>query len=89
MLTDYKGPSNSSEIFQYLVGEKITAAFKIDNKIYLVLESGQAIVFGGRDSSPSYWKEAEMELSRTVKERAREIKRKIAELRDLPGVKLP
>ena len=91
MLTSYKGPSNSIEVLQYLLGETITAAFQDDvGAIVLVLGSGDAIVFGTRGGgSPVYWPEREPDVQARIARRREEIQRKLAELRNLPGVDLP
>ena len=79
MLTEYKGPANNPDLFQHLVGEKITAAFQTRSQVYLVLESGEAIVFG----HASYWREDKEHVDRVVSERGTQIRSHIAELRGL------
>lgn len=90
-LADYKGPSNCSDIFRYLVGMKITATFQTEaaegTNTYIVDESGNAIVFNSKHGS--YWKESKADVAKVVERRRREIEAKLAELRDLPGVELP
>ncbi len=95
MLTDYKGPSNSREIFQHLVGEKIVAAFedyKEHTTVWLVLESGDAFVLGGGPGQawgPSFWRVPKAEVLRVVETRRANIRAGLAELRDMAGVELP
>lgn len=94
MLTEFKGAANSREIFQYLVGETITAAFINDEgRVVIVCASGAAIEFGsmsGLDGpkSPVYWKVGVEDLKRMIEKRRGDIERKLNELRDLPGVVL-
>lgn len=89
MLSDYKGPSNSTAVFQHLVGEKITAAFRDgDGKVWIVGESGHALVFGGI-SGPAYWTVGPDDVEHVISRRRRDIEQKLSELRDLPGVRLP
>jgi hypothetical protein len=90
-LSDYKGPANSRDIFPYLVGETIKAAFKTpDGRIWIVVGSGEALVVGAADNaSLSFWKENARSVKNVTDARRKEIEQKIAELRDLPGVELP
>lgn len=92
MLTDYRGPANSKEIFKFLVGERITAAFMgNDGRPVIVLESGMGISFGsvGGECGPSYWPVSKEDVQREVAKRKEAIERGLAELRDLPGAELP
>jgi hypothetical protein len=88
MLTDYKGPSNCNDIFQHLVGEEIKAAFMGDDgKIYV--GSGDAFVVGGSMGTYAvYWREQKGDVDMKVRARRASIEKKLAELRDLPGVDL-
>ena len=87
MLTEYKGSANNREVFQYLVGETIKAAFMgEDGKIYIVVGSGPALVFGGPGGGPSYWVDQAESVKRVIDERRAQIERRVAELRDLGGV---
>jgi hypothetical protein len=90
-LVKYIGPANSVEIFQHLVGEKITACFMEDGQIWLVLESGCALVVGpgGGPENGSflvYWKERKDETSKVVSERLAHIRRQMAELQSAAGM---
>lgn len=88
-LSEYKGPSNSSDIFQHLVGEKITACFEHDRRVWLVVESGHAFVVGGSgDSFMVYWREQPEKVQRVVDRRRKDIEQKTQELRDMAGVDL-
>jgi len=85
-LQDYKGPSNNAEVFRHLVGERIAACFRDDEGlVWLVVESGTAIVL----NASAFWKESRERVDDVVLKRRRDIERKLQELRDLPGVKLP
>lgn len=90
-LSDYKGPANSTEILQHLVGERIYAAFADQRgKIILVLESGHGIDFfslGG--DSPGFGPLRPEEIGRLIAARRKDINQKLAELREMPGVELP
>lgn len=59
MLKDYKGGSNSSEVFPYLVGEKIKAVFEYDHHIYIVVDNGHAfsLTSMGGNIIPAMWVE--------------------------------
>lgn len=96
MLTDCKAPSNHRSIFPYLIGERVAACFEADGKIWIVTESGPAIVFttragraGERTTTPCFWVESSEEVERMTGKRRAEIEAQLAEMRDLPGVKLP
>lgn len=96
MLTDYKGPANHGDLFKHMVGERITACFEADGAIWIVGESGAALVltqpsgraFEGR-SRPSFWMESAEEVEKVTSKRRKEIEANLAQLRDLPGVRLP
>ena len=91
MLSEYKGASNSGEVFRHLVGERIMAAFE-DEKghVVLVMESGPALVLGSLGGgSPAYWTTSKEDIDMLVAERRKAIEGRLAELRDLPGVALP
>jgi len=88
MLTEYKGPANSSEIFAYLIGETIKASFINDEgHIVCVLSSGSAIVFGcgpNRSSGkPAFWSISNDEVRKFIESRKQEIVQKVAELGEL------
>lgn len=91
MLTNYKGPSNSSEVFQHLVGEKIVGAFQDSaGQVFIVVESGMSLVLSAIGSgSPAYWVKNEADTKEIVQKRRKEIEQKLAELRDMAGVDLP
>lgn len=77
MIKDYKGPSNSSEILAHLVEETIQGAFQSDEGYtYLVLSSGDALVF----ANASYWKESQKDVERVVRKRQAQIQRQVNEL---------
>ena len=52
MLSEYKGHVGSIELFKALVGEKIKTTFRNDRDLYIVTESGSAIVI---DNGGSVW----------------------------------
>lgn len=96
MLTEYKGPANHHDLFKYMVGETITACFEADGAIWIVGSSGAALVLttpsgraGENRSRPSFWKEGAEEVEKITSKRRAEIEAQLAQLRDLPGVRLP
>lgn len=80
MLDDYKGPSNSNALWQYLVGEVVTGAFWEGGKIVLIFSSGDAIAFG---QSPSFWVMPPHEWQALVIQRRDAITRMCHELQNL------
>jgi hypothetical protein len=92
MLTEYRGGSNSREVFRHILGERIVAAFE-DEKghVVLVMESGPAIVFGGRVDGlgPTYWTTSKEDIDMLVAERRKAIEGRLAELRDIDMPGLP
>ena len=89
MLRDYKGPSNSSEIFQHMVGEKVAACFQYERRVWLVTESGHAFVVGGSgDATTVFWQEMPEKVQRVIAERRRDIHQRIRELDDMAGIEL-
>lgn len=79
-LTSFKGPANSSEIFQHLVGERIVCAFEDRNgdKV-IILGSGKGIAFGG--NSGSYWPISEEDCKKLIQRRQEELIRRQEELK--------
>lgn len=71
-LKDYAGPANSPEIFEHLVGETIQAAFQDDDGyVYLVVGSGDAVLFGRPGGGPPvYWRVHAEEVREEAKELA-------------------
>ena len=83
MLKDYKGASNSPEIFKHLVGETIRGAFVADDgNIYLVMADGDALVF----ADGAYWKEGQKDVARMIDKRRAYIERQLAELGRLTAI---
>lgn len=77
MLKDYRGASNSPELFKYLVGETIRGAFVGDDgHIYLVMSDGDAVVF----ADGAYWKEGQKDVTRLIDKRKSQIQRQLEEL---------
>ena len=83
MLSDYRGPANSSKMLQYLVGETILGAMMDGHHIVLILSSQTALVLTspGGEISPAYWKENKDELKQRTTKRLEEIRQHQAELK--------
>lgn len=88
MISDYDGPANSSDIFKYLVGETVRAAFRDkDGRAVLVLSSGEAFVVGGPANSITvWWRLSASDVNALVAARREQINARIGELRDMDGV---
>lgn len=87
-LSEHKGPSNSTDVFRHLVGEKIVACFEEDSKVWLVVESGHGFVVGGNGAAFAvYWRVDPAEVQRVIARRRKAIERHNAELRNLAGAK--
>lgn len=81
MLSDYKGPSNSPEMLQYLVGERIEGAFVDGAHLILMLSSGKSLIltaFG--ECVPAMYPESKEKTQKRVSKRKAEIERKQWEL---------
>ena len=89
MLSDYKGLANDTDLFRFLVGEKIIAVFYANRGLRIVVESGDAFVLCQSGGLPAFWKEPKSEWEHHVIDRRKEIESALAALRDLPGVELP
>lgn len=81
-LAEYAGPSNSAEVFPFLVGEQITGAFQDHRdgsaQIVLVMTSGVSLVI---NANGAYWRENEDDTRRRVQRRRSELNARIGELR--------
>lgn len=74
MITDYKGPSNRSDLWQYLVGETITGTFPDQHtgkhSVVLILSSGGGVEIA---SNGSFWPIKSDDLQRRVSRRVEEL----------------
>jgi hypothetical protein len=88
-IANYQGPANSTDILPHLLGEKIAACF-VDNAghIWLVVESGHAVVFGGFDAAANAFWTAPPQMVQQVKdERKASIEERIQKYKNLaPGL---
>jgi len=91
MLSEYKGPANSREVCRFMVGEKVTATFIHEGKMYLVVTSGHALIVGGTNAGDftTYCVQAPHEVQAVIRGKRQQLEDALAELRDLPGVRLP
>ena len=82
MLSDYKGPANSPQLLEYLVGETILGCMADGPKIVLVLSSGVGLVLTslGAETSPVYYKESREELKSRLDRRIEQIRQGQAQL---------
>ena len=86
MLTEYKGPANSRELFPHLVGEMIKAVFYDDEgHIVLLLASGAAVAFGSiGGGGPTFWKISPENIHNVVAQQRGSARAALAALSDLP-----
>ena len=82
MLTEYKGPANSSQMLEYLVGETILGCMADGPKIVLVLSSGVGLVFTslGGETSPVYYKESREDLKARLDRRLEQVRQGQAQI---------
>jgi len=79
MLSEYKGPSNSTNLLKHLPGERIEGAMIDKQHFVLVLESGTSLVLTascgiGYSMCPSYWKEDQSDTKARIRKRQEYIK---------------
>lgn len=84
-LADYKGPSNSGELWPHLVGETILGVVDEGGKIHLIMESGEALTFGGA-TGPAFWVTQRKDWEKVVRERRERIRRGTAEIQRLDEI---
>lgn len=96
MIKNALGKSNTTEIFQHMVGERIAAMFEAKGRLWIVTESGDAVWMcslsgraGETSRAPAFGTERKEDVDRVVAERRAEIEAKLAQLRDLPGTVMP
>lgn len=87
-LTDYKGPSNSEELWPYVVGETILGVVEEGGKIHLIMESGEALTLSsfGNSIAPCYWVTQRRDWEKVVGERRERIRRGTAEIQRLDEI---
>ena len=87
-LADYKGPSNSGQLWPHLVGEKILGVVEENGRVHLIMESGSAVTFSslGDSVGPSYWVTSRKDWEKVVRERRERIRRGTAEIQRLDEV---
>lgn len=56
-IEDYKGPSNSSDMFKHLVGETIKGVFEENSLMYIVLSNNNALTLTshGGECGPAFF----------------------------------
>lgn len=80
MITEYKGPSNSCELFKHLIGETVIGVVEEGNHFILALSSGDGLVltsFGGQHG-PCYWRMHNEELRGIIERREETLRANIA-----------
>ncbi len=84
-LSDYKGSSNSDEMWVHLVNERIAGTYRrISGEHYarvIVFESGAAFWF---NDNGAFGPESSEDVRREVRRRKQDIEQGLAELRNLP-----
>lgn len=88
-ISEYQGPANHVGVLKHLVGEVIKAAF-VDQtgRVWVVVQSGHAIVFGGFDRLANAFDIVDpAKTSEEIEKRKKELQAHIQDLRWLaPGV---
>ena len=89
MLKEYSGPSNSQEIYQHLVGERIKAVIQDGAYLYLIVGYDYALVltsFGG-EVSPSFWVADPDKVRELVLKRKNDLKNTLRLLENATAIK--
>lgn len=87
-------PANDPRILEHLVGEKIVACFEAApaglrqrRYLYLVVESGHAVVLHNVDDTPlAFWVERPEGVKKVVDERKEAICEQLRRLRQMAGI---
>ena len=87
-LKDYKGPSNSEEMWPHVVGETILGVVEENGHVHLIMESGEALTFSsfGESIGPCHWVTQRKDWEKVVRARRERIRRGTAEIQRLDEI---